>query len=187
MASPFNSQPRSTAGASGAPLNSPAFTGTPTAPTPAPGTNTTQLATTAFVAAAGGVALTKAAASDVRVGTDDAKYVTSKAMSDAMAIPTSTGSGSWAPDLSGVGGAIERVANGASTLAAPLNPVVGRTYAFILTQDATGGRTWAFNAVFDFGAAGAPTVSTVANRRDLVTALCLSSTLYLASFRKGAA
>lgn len=35
-----------------APLNSPAFTGTPTAPTAAFGTNTTQLATTAFVQAA---------------------------------------------------------------------------------------------------------------------------------------
>lgn len=35
-----------------APLASPAMTGTPTAPTAAPGTNTTQLATTAFVAAA---------------------------------------------------------------------------------------------------------------------------------------
>ena len=35
-----------------APLASPAFTGTPTAPTAAPGTNTTQLSTTAFVAAA---------------------------------------------------------------------------------------------------------------------------------------
>jgi hypothetical protein len=33
---------------SGAPLNSPAFTGTPTAPTAAPGTNTSQIATTAF-------------------------------------------------------------------------------------------------------------------------------------------
>lgn len=39
-------------GGSGAPLNSPAFTGTPTAPTAAAGTNTTQLATTAFVSAA---------------------------------------------------------------------------------------------------------------------------------------
>lgn len=37
-----------------APLASPALTGTPTAPTAAPGTNTTQIATTAFVAAAGG-------------------------------------------------------------------------------------------------------------------------------------
>lgn len=46
--------------AGGAILASPAFTGTPTAPTAAVGTNTTQLATTAFVlaqiAAAGGVA-----------------------------------------------------------------------------------------------------------------------------------
>jgi hypothetical protein len=35
-----------------APLDSPTFTGTPAAPTAAPGTNTTQLATTAFVTAA---------------------------------------------------------------------------------------------------------------------------------------
>lgn len=34
---------------SGAPLNSPAFTGVPTAPTATSGTNTIQLATTAFV------------------------------------------------------------------------------------------------------------------------------------------
>lgn len=39
-------------GAGGAPLNSPAFTGSPSAATAAPGTSTTQLATTAFVAAA---------------------------------------------------------------------------------------------------------------------------------------
>lgn len=37
-----------------APLASPTFTGVPVAPTAAPGTNTTQLATTAFVAAASG-------------------------------------------------------------------------------------------------------------------------------------
>jgi hypothetical protein len=42
----------STFGVGGAPLNSPNFTGVPTAPTAAPGTNTTQLATTAFVMAA---------------------------------------------------------------------------------------------------------------------------------------
>jgi microcystin-dependent protein len=38
--------------ASAAPFNSPTFTGVPIAPTAAPGTNTTQLATTAFTAAA---------------------------------------------------------------------------------------------------------------------------------------
>jgi hypothetical protein len=40
----------------GAPLDSPAFTGVPTAPTAAPGTNTTQLATTAFVISSSGSA-----------------------------------------------------------------------------------------------------------------------------------
>ena len=40
-----------------APYNSPAFTGIPTAPTAAPGTNTTQLATTAFVQAASQLAV----------------------------------------------------------------------------------------------------------------------------------
>ena len=42
------------------PLISPAFTTNPTAPTAAPGTNTTQLATTAFVTAAGAVVGTSA-------------------------------------------------------------------------------------------------------------------------------
>jgi hypothetical protein len=42
-------------GAGGAPIANPAFTGTPSGPTAAPGTNSTQFATTAFVAAAGGV------------------------------------------------------------------------------------------------------------------------------------
>jgi hypothetical protein len=43
-------------GASGAPVSSPNFTGIPTAPTATPGTANTQIATTAFVAAQGGVA-----------------------------------------------------------------------------------------------------------------------------------
>lgn len=50
-------------GAGGALIASPAFTGTPTAPTPTTGTNNTQLATTAFVnaaiTAAGGVTFTQ--------------------------------------------------------------------------------------------------------------------------------
>lgn len=44
------------AGEGGAPLNSPAFTGIPTAPTAAPGTSTTQIATTAFTNNAVGLA-----------------------------------------------------------------------------------------------------------------------------------
>ncbi len=49
-------------------LASPTFTGVPAAPTAAPGTNTTQIATTAFVAAAAAVAYTDEQAQDA-VGT----------------------------------------------------------------------------------------------------------------------
>lgn len=51
-----------------APLASPALTGTPTAPTAAPGTNTTQLATTAFTAAAVIAAATGVASFNTRTG-----------------------------------------------------------------------------------------------------------------------
>lgn len=46
-----NSAATALANLGGAPLASPTFTGTPAAPTPAGGTNTTQIATTAFVVA----------------------------------------------------------------------------------------------------------------------------------------
>lgn len=48
--------------AAGAPVDSPAFTGNPTAPTPAPGDNDTSVATTAFVASAVSVAIAAAIA-----------------------------------------------------------------------------------------------------------------------------
>ena len=51
-----------------APLDSPALTGTPSAPTASPGTNTTQLATTAFIQAAI-TALSLGTASQRNVGT----------------------------------------------------------------------------------------------------------------------
>jgi hypothetical protein len=50
-----------------APLDSPALTGTPTAPTAAAGTNTTQLATTAFVRAATPTATASVAGVDVKL------------------------------------------------------------------------------------------------------------------------
>lgn len=56
-------------------LASPTFTGTPAAPTAAPGTNTTQLATTAFVGAAVTAGTPYATAAEVRTGTEAAKSV----------------------------------------------------------------------------------------------------------------
>ncbi|OZB02964.1 MAG: hypothetical protein B7X58_16055, partial [Marinobacter sp. 34-60-7] len=55
-----------------APINSPVFTGTPTAPTPAQGTNNTQLATTAFVfqnsVPTGGIIMWSGAANAIPTG-----------------------------------------------------------------------------------------------------------------------
>ena len=79
-----------------APLASPAFTGTPTAPTAAVGTNTTQIATTAFVQAqlsssvpaasetvAGKVEL--ATAAETQAGTDNTRAVTPAGLAAAGA------------------------------------------------------------------------------------------------------
>lgn len=78
-----------------APLASPAFTGTPTAPTAAVGTNTTQIATTAFVQAqlsssvpaasetvAGKVEL--ATAAETQAGTDNTRAVTPAGLAAAF-------------------------------------------------------------------------------------------------------
>ena len=64
-----------------APLASPALTGTPTAPTAAPGTDTTQIATTAFVKAAADAAAAVANA----LTTDDVAEGTAQYFTDARA------------------------------------------------------------------------------------------------------
>ena len=64
-----------------APLASPALTGTPTAPTAAPGTDTTQVATTAFVKAAADAAAAVANA----LTTDDVSEGTAQYFTDARA------------------------------------------------------------------------------------------------------
>jgi hypothetical protein len=68
--------------ASFAPLESPALTGTPTAPTPAEGDNSANLATTAFVQ---GAIPPVASEADAQAGTDNAKIMTALAVAEAIA------------------------------------------------------------------------------------------------------
>jgi hypothetical protein len=78
---------------SGASLNSPAFTGVPTAPTAAFGTNTTQIATTAFVLAnAGGtqVPIVLSGGADAIPAHTSATYMVTTAGVDAMTIAAPT-------------------------------------------------------------------------------------------------
>ena len=55
-----------------------------------------------------------------------------------------------------------------TTLGNPSNPVDGEVIRVRLGQDATGSRTIAYGTAYDFGAAGAPTLSTGASKVDIL-------------------
>jgi len=75
---------------------------------------------------------------------------------------------------------------GNRTLDAPSNLADGMLLNFAIRQDATGSRTLAFDAIYDFGEAGAPILSTAASVVDYVMGYYDStSNKILASFRKG--
>jgi hypothetical protein len=58
---------------------------------------------------------------------------------------------------------------GNRTFAAPTNLVDGGFYSLLIIQDGTGSRTISWNAVFDFAGGTAPTLSTAAGAKDLIT------------------
>ena len=74
-------------------------------------------------------------------------------------------------------------------LAAPTNPIVGRTYILRVAQDSTGGRipTLPGSTIFNFMGAGAPTFSTGANLFDVISLYCYnaSTPAFIATFIKG--
>lgn len=75
---------------------------------------------------------------------------------------------------------------GNRALDAPSNLADGMLLNFAIRQDATGSRTLAFDAIYDFGDAGVPTLSTAASVVDYVMGYYdLDSDKILASFRKG--
>lgn len=55
-----------------------------------------------------------------------------------------------------------------ATLGTPSNPVDGQVIRVRVIQDGTGGRTLAYSAAYDFGAAGAPALSSGANKADIL-------------------
>lgn len=64
------------------------------------------------------------------------------------------------------------------TLGAPTNLQDGATYIWIITQDATGSRTLAYNSVFKFPGGTAPTLSTAANSVDILTGVSDGTNIY---------
>ena len=106
----------------------------------------------------------KASGAELQALSDDAKFVTAKAVKDAMALATLTLA---TPDLSKPVQTHTMAANG--TMGAPTNVTPGTTGAIFIKQPASGGPyTLAYNSAFlPFGSA--PTLSTTANAVDLMT------------------
>ena len=145
-----------------APLASPAFTGTPTAPTAGSGTNTTQIATTAFVAAAtaGNVSL------------DTANTWTAGQRAE---ITTLTDGATIASDLNDSNNYVVVLA-GNRTIANPTNITAGQSGSIFVTQDGTGSRTASWGSYWDWAGGTAPTLSTGASQVDRIDYIVRSST-----------
>lgn len=142
-------------------IASPTFTGTPAAPTASAGTNTTQLATTAFVQAA--------------------TFITA-----IPADPTTTLADGATVNWNVNNGTVATLTLGGNrTMAAPTNLSV-RTFILVLIQDGTGSRTVTWNSVFKWPGGVAPVLSTAAGAKDVISMFCDGTNLY-GSYLRGVA
>lgn len=170
-------------------LASPALTGTPTAPTAAVGTATTQLATTGFVV---GQAATVTPSSIGDAPTSGAS--TSYARADHAHIYTAPTRNSiddgttpltWASSIAvaGTGNVFTLTLTGTgAVMANPTGLQPGAHYQFIIRQDATGGRTLAYSSNWKFANKTVPTLSTAANAIDLISAVSPDGSTLLCTF-----
>lgn len=115
------------------------------------------------------------------------KAIAPDALHSAAAVQTLTDGATINWDMSAALNA-KVTLGGNRTLAAPSNPKEGITYALEVAQDGTGSRTLTWNAAFDFGSVGTPTLSTAASKRDFVFLYCYdaSTPKFRASFSKSA-
>ena len=144
-----------------APLASPALTGVPTAPTAANGTNTTQVATTAFVLANGGAVTSVAGRTGaVTLSTADISGLGTMATATAADYSTTTvANGLYYPLSSNPAGYLT---------SAPVTSVAGRTGAITLAvADVSGAAPLASPALT--GTPTAPTAATSTNTTQVAT------------------
>ena len=128
-----------------------------------------------------------ATASQIWVGTDNGSPVTSSGLAAASAFQV-LADASTTPWAMGSGYMAKWTLGGNRTLGAPTGAIIGRTYSLLVYQPASGGPctvTWPTS--FDWGGAGAPSLSTGASVRDRVDLLCetTSPLKFSASFWPG--
>ena len=139
-------------------LASPTFTGTPAAPTAAQGTNTTQLATTAYVQ---GESFAK---TNVAQSFTKGQRGTPVALTDAssVAVDLSLGNNFTLLCTSSVGAT--------RALANPTNAVAGQTGLITVTQASGGSNALTFSSNYKFagGSGSAPSLTTTGNAVDVL-------------------
>ena len=155
-------------------IASPTFTGTPAAPTAAVSTNTTQLATTAFVVAeiADEVGTTVQAYDADTAKTDVAQTYTA---AQRGTITTLTDGATVTPDFAASNN-YTLTLGGNRTIANPTNLTAGQSGSIFLVQDGTGSRTAAWGSYWDFAGGTAPTLTTTASAVDRIDYVVRSST-----------
>lgn len=128
-----------------------------------------------------------ASAAEIRTGTEAAKAIAPDQLVASAAPQTLTDGATINWDMAS-GYNAKVTLGGNRTMAAPTNPKVGLSYALEVIQDGTGSRTIAWNAAFDWGLAGTPTLSTAAGKRDLVFLYCYDAGTpkFRATFNKDA-
>ena len=141
-------------------IASPTFTGTPLAPTASSGTNTTQVATTAFVQAEG------------FAKTSVAQTFTAAQRST---ITTLTSGATVTPDFAASNNYTLTLDQNLS-IANPTNLTAGQSGSIFLVQDGTGSRTASWGTYWDFAGGTAPVLTTTAAGIDRVDYIVRSST-----------
>jgi hypothetical protein len=154
-------------------LASPTFTGTPAAPTAAQGTNTTQVATTAYVQAEVGQSIQ--AHDDDTAKTDVAQTYTAGQRGEVTTLTSS--SGSVAIDFS-LSNNFKLTLSEAVTAITVSNATAGQSGSIFIEQPSSGGphAVGGWVAAFLFSGAAAPTITQTASKCDRVDYAILSAT-----------
>lgn len=149
--------------------NNTALTGTPTAPTASSGTNTTQIATTAFVAAAVPTIDPDTAKTDV------AQTYTAGQRGEITTLTSS--SGALAIDFNASNNFYIELSENVTGVTAS-NPAVGQSGSIFIKQPASGGpyTVGGWNAAFLFSAAAVPTITATNGKCDRVDYVIRSAT-----------
>lgn len=115
-----------------------------------------------------------ASSAEVIAGTDAAKYVVASALAGAITPQTLTDAATIEWDMA-LGFNAKVTLAGNRTLGDPSNAAEFMSGALRIIQDGTGSRTLAYDSCWDFGAVGAPTLSTAAASDDIISYIVVTT------------